>query len=230
MRPDGVARAHAAPCAPRLGAHPSAHHHRLQREPARADHRRASRRRRLPAGADRDPPGGDARDRRRAAVGLEHAVQPARRRGDPDRALRHFERRPREDRVPHRPVAPLRPAHADDLRHPLQLLAARRRQRRLLRADPQFPPPVVAAALSLRRLARGLHQLRRGPRARAEGAFARHALPAARDLAAHGPPRLPERRAGEPDRELQQPEELRRVAARGADQALPALREHRHPG
>ena len=44
-----------------------------------------------------------------------------------------------------------------------------------------------------------------GRAARAAGARARHAVPAARDLAAHGAPRLPERRAGEPARELQQP-------------------------
>ena len=41
-----------------------------------------------------------------------------------DRALRHLQRRPREDRLPHGPVVPLRPAHADHLRHPLQLLGA----------------------------------------------------------------------------------------------------------
>ena len=56
----------------------------------------------------------------------------------------------------------------------------------------------------LRRFARGVHQLRRRPQARAAGARARHALPAVRDLAAHGAPRLPERRAGEPACELQQ--------------------------
>ena len=38
---------------------------------------------------------------------------------------------------------------------------------RLLRADPQLPPACLAAALPLRRLAGGLRELRRGPRARA---------------------------------------------------------------
>ena len=38
--------------------------------------------------------------------------------------LRHVQRRPRQERLPHGPVASLRPAHADDLRHPLQLVAA----------------------------------------------------------------------------------------------------------
>ena len=43
----------------------------------------------------------------------------------PDRPLRLVERGPRQERVPHGPGAPLRPAHADHLRHPLQLVAAR---------------------------------------------------------------------------------------------------------
>ena len=51
-----------------------------------------------------------------------------------------------------------------------------------------------------------------------------------RDLAAHGAPRLPERRAVQPHRQLQQPEELFGFAARGADPALSGLREDRHPG
>ncbi len=38
--------------------------------------------------------------------------------------LRQLQRRPGEERLPHRPRLPLRPAHADDLRHPLQLVAA----------------------------------------------------------------------------------------------------------
>jgi gamma-glutamylcysteine synthetase len=39
-------------------------------------------------------------------------------------ALRHLQRRPGEDDLPHGAVASLRPAHADDFRHPLQLVAA----------------------------------------------------------------------------------------------------------
>jgi hypothetical protein len=141
----------------------------------------------------------------------------------------HLQRRARENGLPHGPVVPLRPAHADHLRHPLQLLAAGRRQRRLLRADPQFPPAVVAAAVSVRRFARGVHHLHRGPRPPAAGARARHHVPAACHFAAHGAPRLPERRAGEPAGELQQPEELLGFAAGGAHQALSGLREDRHP-
>ena len=44
-----------------------------------AHHRRARRRGELPRGADRDPPGRLPRDRRRAAVGVEHAVPACRR-------------------------------------------------------------------------------------------------------------------------------------------------------
>jgi glutamate--cysteine ligase len=43
----------------------------------------------------------------------------------PDRPLWLVERGPRQERVPHGLGAPLRPAHADHLRHPLQLVAAR---------------------------------------------------------------------------------------------------------
>jgi hypothetical protein len=70
------------------------------------------------------------------------------------------------------PLAPLRPAHAGHLRHPLQPLDSRDDERAVLRADPQFPAPLVAAALPLRRLARGVLELRRRPAARAEGARA----------------------------------------------------------
>ena len=91
---------------------------------------------RLPAGAPRDPSGRHPRDRRRAFLGFEHAVQPAGRRGDSARALRHVQRRAGENRLPHGPFVPLRPAHADHLGHSLQLLDCRDRERRLLRADP----------------------------------------------------------------------------------------------
>ena len=60
-------------------------------------------------------------------------------------------------------------------------------------------------------------------------AVAAHAAPAARHLAAHGAAGLPERRAGLAGGQLQQPGQLRRVAARGADPALSALRGDRHP-
>ena len=75
-----------------------------------------------------------------------------------------LERRPREERLPHGPGPPLRPAHADDLGHPLQLVAARRDERRVLRADPQLPAPLVPAAVPVRRLAGGVLELRRRPR------------------------------------------------------------------
>ena len=48
-----------------------------------------------------------------------------RRTSHPDRPLRQLQRRPRQDRVSDGPFASLRQAHADDLRHPLQLLVAR---------------------------------------------------------------------------------------------------------
>ena len=167
-----LARAHAAPGGARLGADPPAHHHRFQREPARADHRRARRRRSAASRSSREIHQVVYR-----AIGDEMlwaASMPCNLPADDAIPIGRYgtlEHRAREDRVPHGLVVPLRPAHADHLRHPLQLLAAGHRQRRLLRADPQFPPPVVAAAVSLRRLARGVHELRRGPRARAAGAL-----------------------------------------------------------
>ena len=57
----------------------------------------------------------------------------------------------------------------------------------------------------------------------------RHAAHAARHLAAHGAARLPERCAVVARGQLQQPRELRRVAAGRADPALSALRGGRHP-
>ena len=122
----------------------------------------------LPGRAARDPPvhlpraqGG----RRRTDVGVEHALRPAVGRDHSDRALRHVERGPRQERLPHGPVAPLRAAHADDLGHPLQLVAAAAGQRAVLRADPQLPPPCLPAALPVRRLAGGVRKLCRGPAA-----------------------------------------------------------------
>jgi hypothetical protein len=47
--------------------------------------------------------------------------------------LRQLQCGPRQERVPHGPGPPLRPAHADHLGHPLQLVAARREQRAVFR-------------------------------------------------------------------------------------------------
>ena len=114
-----------------LGADASAHHHRLQRVAARADHRRACHARDLPRGAAAASTSSPYR-----ALGDEMLwvssmpCTAAGRRDDPDRPLRLVQRRPRQERLPHGPGAPLRPAHADHLGHPLQLVAAGRRQRR----------------------------------------------------------------------------------------------------
>ena len=54
-------------------------------------------------------------------------------------------------------------------------------------------------------------------------------LPAVRDFAAHGPAGLPERRAVLARGELQQPRELRGLAAGGAHHTLSGLRGDRHP-
>jgi hypothetical protein len=89
-------------------------------------------------------------------------------------ALRHLQRRARQERLPHGPGPPLRPAHADHLGHPLQLVAAGAGQRRVLRAHPQLPPPQLPAAVALRRLAGGVRELRAGPQARAAAAGRRH--------------------------------------------------------
>src|SRR5919197_3970756 len=221
------ARADAASAGARLRAHPPAHHDRFFRVAARAHHRRARERRGLPRGAHAHPRGRLQGDRRGDPVVREHAVQPAGGSPDPDRPLRHLERRTRENGLSPGARTPLWAAHAGDLRHPLQLLAARRGRRAVLRADPQFPPQLVAAPLPLRRLARGVLELRRRPPARAHRARTRHALRAACDVAAHGAPRLPKRRAGLALRELQQPARLHRVALRSTDSSLSAVRENR---
>ena len=186
----------------------------------------------LPGRAAADPPVHLPRAGRRDAVGVEHAVQPARRREHPDRPLRLLQRRPRQERVPHGAGPPLRAAHADHLRHPLQLVAAGCVQRAVFRPDPQLPPPRVPAALPVRRVARRVQQLRRRPPARAATAGRRHHVHAARHVAAHGAPGLPERRAGEPGRELQRAGRLHPVAAGGAHAAVSGVRGrgHREPG
>ena len=56
-----------------------------------------------------------------------------------------------------------------------------------------------------------------------------HSLPAVRDFAAHGPAGLPERRTIVAGGELQQPRELRGLAAEGAHHTLSGLRGDRHP-
>ena len=215
----------------RLGAHPRAHHHRLQRVAARADHRRARQRRGLPRGARAHPPVRLPQHRRRDPVVRQHAVQPAGRRRHPDRPVRPLEQRAAEDRLPQRPRLALRPAHADHLRHPLQLLAAGDDQREPLRADPQFPPHLVAADLPVRRLAGGLQQLRGGQEARAESRFSEGSLylPHATSLRMGRLGYQSDAQASLRG-ELQQPGELRRLALRGAHRALPAVREDRHPG
>src|SRR5574341_946255 len=153
----------------------------------------------------------------------------ARGEGDPDRPLRLVQRGPRQDRVPQRPRVALRPAHADHLRHTLQLVAAGPRERRVFRADPQFPPQRLAAVLPVRRLARGVPELRRRARAFPAGARVGNPVPAARHHAAHGAPGLPERHAGVPGGELQRPRHLWGHPAAGPHAGPPALPGNRHP-
>ncbi len=122
--------------------------------------------------------------------------------------------RPAQDRLSPGPLVSLRPAHADDFGHPLQLLAARggvagaagdRRRpwprrdlpgRRLFFPDPQLSPPFVAAAPAAGRLARDLRHVSRRPAASPERVGDRNLHRALRDVAADGRARLPERRAG----------------------------------
>jgi len=175
----------AAPGRSRLGADPPEHHHRLQRIAARVRDRRARERAGRARGAHADPPvhlpraAGRAR---RDALGFEHAVRAADRRDDSDRALWLIERGPRKECVPDGPEPPLRAPHADDLGHSLQLVAARRHERRVLRIDPQLPAPLVSAALFVRRVASLVFELRRRPRARPAAAEGR-AAHAARHVA-----------------------------------------------
>ena len=209
--------AHAAPCRTRLGPDAPAHHDRFQRVAARVRHRRAPERAGLRRRAHADPPvqlSRAAGSGRRDAVGLEHALRAADRRDDPDRALRLVERGPREECVSHGAGPPLRPAHADDLGHPLQLVDARHHDRRILRADPQLQARVVPSAVPVRRLAGLVFELRRRARARVAEYRQRQPAHAARHLAAHGAPGLPERRAGHAFGQLQQPGELRCLACR----------------
>jgi hypothetical protein len=68
-----------------------------------------------------------------------------------------------------------------------------------------------------------------GAPARAANPGRARAVHAARHVAAHGAPGLPERRPGLAGGQLQQPGRLRRLAARRADAALPGLRGGGHP-
>src|SRR5262249_34929094 len=101
-----------------------------------------------------------SRDRRRAAVGGEHAVPAAGRRNDSDRPLRNLEHRSFEERVSHGPRPSLWTTYADNLGHPLQLVDARAHERRLLRTHPKFPAPLVPAPDPARRIARRLFIIR----------------------------------------------------------------------
>ena len=230
VRPDGTLATTPHPA--RLGSaltHP-ARHHRLQRVAARAHHRRARQR---GCAASRSSPRSTRSSTARSATSCSGA-----------RACRAVCRRT----TPSRSAATAAPTSAGrrastgrDFR--IATAGACRRspgihynfslpgdalQRGVLRADPQLPAPFLVAALPLRRLARGVRELRRRPGARARAAERGHALPAPRDFAAHGPAGLPERRAVLARGELQQPRKLRRFAAGGADQALPGLRGDRH--
>ena len=185
---------------------------------------------RLPRGTDRDSPGRLPRDRRRTALVREHALRPAGGQRHSARPVRHVQRRPRQDAS----TAPAcRIAMAGACRpFPASTTTSRCRNRSrtsVLRADPQFPAPFVAAALPVRCLARGVLEFRRRPPARAPALGRRHALPAVRDVAAHGSPGLPERRAIVAQGQLQQSRKLRGVAAGRADAALSSVRGHRHP-
>ena len=191
------------------------------------DHRRACRHRALPRRIAADPRLRGPLDRRRDAVGVEHALRPAVRRDDTRRPLRQLEHRPRQERLPHRAGPPLRAAHADDLGHPLQLVDARPVERRLLRPDPQLQAPGLPADVSLRCIAGGVLELRGRPAARPAEPVRQHARPAPSHLAAHGAPGLPERCPVDAGRELQQPGQLRRFAARRVDAAPCRIRGHR---
>ena len=74
--------------------------------------------------AHRDPSGSVPGHRRRVAVGREHALPIAGGRCHTHRLLRHLERGPHQERVPHGAVLSLWAAHADDFRHSLQLFVA----------------------------------------------------------------------------------------------------------
>src|SRR5262249_36219184 len=71
------------------------------------------------------------------------------------RPLRQLQCRTHQERLSHGAFPPLRPSHADDLGHSLQLFAAGATvERRILRAHPQFQKALLAAAVPLRRVAR----------------------------------------------------------------------------
>ena len=197
------ARADAAPAGARLGAHPPAHHHRLQRVAARADHRRACRAPR-PASTELDARSTSSST---ARIGdemlwvLEHALRPAGRRRRSRSAATARSNVGRAKSVYRMGLSPpLRPAHADDLAASTTTgrCPGVAQRAELLRADPQLPPPrrgcCCTCSAPRPRCARAsspaapheLQPLRAG-----------HAVPAARHLAAHGAAGLPERRAGD---------------------------------
>ena len=142
---------------------------------ARADHRRAHDGRRLPRRAHADPPGRLPRASDDELLWCcQHAVPPA-----------------ADDAIPigrygNSNVGRAKTVYRTGLAHRY----GRRMQtisgihynfslpgthvgRRVLRADPQLPPPLLAAALPVRRLARGVRELRRRPRPRAAAAARR---------------------------------------------------------
>ena len=182
-------------------------------------------------------------------MGDQHALRDQGRRRDPDRALRHVEHRPHEARVPRRPRASLRPGDAGDLGRAFQLfvpgglLAGAGRPvpeprfragvpvRRLLRAAAQLPAPWLDRAVPVRQLARDLRVLsRRKTGRRAPGADARHALRAARDVAADERSRLSQQEPGGRERLGQQPRALRARPEPRHHDAASGLRADRRQG
>ena len=106
-----------------------------------------------------------ARGRRRDAVGGQHAVRPAGRRDHPDRPLRHVERRPRQERLPHGPgrtatAGACRPSRASTTTGRCPSVG-NDEYFALIR---NFRRHVVPAAVPVRRVAGGVFELRRRPR------------------------------------------------------------------
>ena len=121
VTPDGRIAQTPHPRALGSRAHQREHHHRLFRGADRAGLADVPHQLGAAAVPARPAPVRLPAPRRRAAVGDVDAVDHRRRREHPDRAVRHVEHRPHEDRVSQRPRRALRPHDAGHLRRALQL-------------------------------------------------------------------------------------------------------------
>ena len=211
--PPGPALAATPPLGAGLSVDPPPHHHRFQRVPAGAGDRRARRSAVVSATAASHPSLCFAAIGQGIDLGVQHARAIARRRRHPLGLVWALQRWHGQACLPPRLGSSLRRAHADHLRHSLQLVPARRQHRRLPGPHPQFPSPRICVADAFWRFAGGDAGLRTWPRSWPAALGPPDLAPAPCHVFAHGALGLPKRCPSLAVRELQRPRRLCGIAA-----------------